>query len=101
MSAESEILYEKIISEDEAKGLQLRLVVNVFRDVQYIHIRKYFLSFEDGYVPSKEGISIPASIQNIFALLDGLMEICSYEENLDLISKYFSDKIIDLKKSSE
>ena len=101
MSTESEILYEKIISEDEAKGLQLRLVVNVFRDVQYIHIRKYFLSFEDGYVPSKEGISIPASIQNIFALLDGLMEICSYEENLDLISKYFSDKIIDLKKPSQ
>lgn len=100
MSAESEILYEKIISENEAKGEQLRLVVNIFREVQYIHIRKYFLSFEDGYIPSREGISIPASIQNIFALLDGLMEICSYEENLDLISKYFSDKIIDLKSQA-
>jgi hypothetical protein len=98
--SESEILYEKIISEDEAKGFQLRLVVNLFKDVQYMHIRKYFLSFEDGYVPSKEGISIPATISNIFALLDGLMEICSYEEDLDLINKYFSDKIIDLKSKS-
>jgi hypothetical protein len=98
--SESETLYEKILSEDEAKGFQLRLVVNLFKDVQYIHIRKYFLSFEDGYVPSKEGISIPATISNIFALLDGLMEICSYEEDLDLINKYFSDKIIDLKSKS-
>jgi hypothetical protein len=98
--SESEILYEKIIYENEAKGEQLRLVVNIFKDVQYIHIRKYFLSFEDGYIPSREGISMAASIQNIFGLLDGLMEICSYEENVDVITKHFSDKIIDLKSKS-
>lgn len=99
--SESEILYEKILHEDEVKGYQLRLVVNVFKDVQYLHIRKYFLSFEDGYVPSKEGISIPASISNIFALLDALIDISSHEESIDIITKYFSDKIIDLKKQSE
>lgn len=98
---ESEILYEKIVYENEAKGEQLRLVVNIFKDVQYIHIRKYFLSFEDGYIPSKEGISMAASIQNIFGLLDGLMEICSYEENVDVITKHFSDKIINLKLQSQ
>ena len=99
--SESEVLYEKIISENEAKGEQLRMVVNIFKDVQYIHIRKYFLSFDEGYIPSREGVSMPATIQNIFALLDGLMEICSYEENQEVISRYFSDKIIDLKKQSQ
>ena len=96
-STESEVLYEKILWEDEAKGFQLRLVVNVFREVQYIHIRKYFLSFEDGFIPSKEGVSMPASIQNIFALLDGLMDIVSHEESIDLITEYLSNKKINLK----
>lgn len=97
---ESEVLYEKILHENEAKAYQLRLVVNVFRDVQYLHIRKYFLSFEDGFVPSKEGISMPATIQNIYALLDALVEICSKEESIDAITEHFSTKIIDLKKSN-
>lgn len=97
MSSESEVLYEKLIHEDEAKGVQLKLVVNVFRDVQYIHIRKYFLSFEDGYIPSKEGVSMPASISNIFALLDGLLEIVSHEEGIEAIARHFESKILDLK----
>lgn len=98
--AESEILYEKILHENEEKGYQLRLVVNVFREVEYIHIRKYFLSFQDGYVPSKEGISMPASMQNIYALLDALIEICSYEESTDAITKHFESRILDLKSKS-
>lgn len=96
MSDESEIQYEKVIYEDESKGVQLRLVVNTFRDVEYIHIRKYFLSFEDGYIPSKEGISMVASISNIFALLDGLLEIVSYEEAIDVVNKHFASRISDL-----
>ena len=101
MADDSEIQYEKIVYEDEAKGVQLRLVVNTFRDVEYIHIRKYFLSFEDGYVPSKEGISMVASISNIFALLDGLLEIVSYEEAIDVVDKHFASRISDLKRESE
>lgn len=65
--------------------------------MQYIHVRKYFLTYEGEYVPTKEGASIPASIQNIFALLDGLIEICSGEESVDVITEYFGKKITDLK----
>ncbi len=48
-------------------------------------------------MPTKEGASIPASIQNVFALLDGLIEICSAEESVDVIMEYFSNKITDLR----
>ena len=89
--------YEKLIYENEVKGYQLKLVVNEFRGVQYIHIRKYFLSYEGEYVPSREGVSMEASLHNIFSLLDGLMEICSKEESADAIITYFSNKIPDLK----
>jgi len=94
----NEELYERIIYENEPKAYQLRLVVNEFRGIQYIHIRKYFLSYEGTYQASKEGISMEASISNIYSLLDGLLEIVSKEEAIEAISEYFSDKIIDLKK---
>ena len=92
----SDEFYEKLIYENEVKGYQLKLVVNEFRGVQYVHIRKYFLSYEGEYLPSKEGVSMEASINNILALLEGLIELCSKEESSEAISTYFSQKISDL-----
>jgi hypothetical protein len=94
-------LYEKLIFENEEKGFQYKLTVSEFRDVQYLHVRKYFLSYEGEYVPTKEGASIPATIQNIFALLDGLIEICANEESVDVITEYFGNKISQLRKDPE
>jgi hypothetical protein len=94
---ESEVLFEKIIHENEAKAFQLRLVLNEFRGVEYLHLRKYFLSFEDGYVPTKEGASMEASIHNIYSLLDGLLELVASAEGIDGIEEHFSSKISDLK----
>ena len=96
MSDESPLLYEKIISENLDKGFQIRLVVNVFRDVEYIHIRKYFLSFEGEFIPSKEGISMPLTIQNSYALLGGLAEICSRIEEKECLSEQFKEIIKNL-----
>ena len=90
-------LYEKLIYDNQDKFYQLRLVVNEFRGKQYVHIRKYFMTYEGDYQASREGISMEASMSNIFSLLDGLMEICSKEESTELIGKYFKDKITDLK----
>lgn len=98
--ADSEVLYEKIIYENEPKAYQLRLVLNEFREKQYLHLRKYFLSFDEGYVPTKEGASMEASIQNIYALLDGLLELLSTAEGIDGIEEHFGSKISDLKNKT-
>jgi hypothetical protein len=92
-------MYEKIIFENEEKGFQYRLTVSEFKGIEYLHIRKYFLSYEGEYVPTKEGATIPATIQNTFALLDGLIELCSLTEGIDSITEHFSNKIADLTKS--
>jgi hypothetical protein len=97
---ESDDLYEKLIYDNQDKFYQLRLVVNEFRGKQYVHIRKYFMTYEGDYQASREGISMEASMSNIFSLLDGLMEICSKEESAELISKYFGNKLIDLKEKT-
>ena len=85
-------LYEKLIYQNDDKFYQLRLVVNEFRGKQYVHIRKYFMTYEGDYQASREGVSMEASMENIFSLLDGLMEICSKEESRELIDKHFGVK---------
>ena len=52
-------LFSRTIAYNPDKEIQLRLTVNEFRGVQYLHIRKYFLDFEGEWVPTKDGISMP------------------------------------------
>jgi hypothetical protein len=89
---DSNILYDKLIEENQEKGYQIRLVVNDFKDVTYIQLRKYFLSYEGEWVPSREGVSIPASTENIYAMVDGLFDICSKAEGEDII-KHYAEKL--------
>ena len=90
---DSNILYERLIEENLEKGFQVRLVINDFRDITYIQLRKYFLSYEGEWLASREGVSIPASIENIHQLLYGLLDICAKAEGEEVI-KFFHDKII-------
>lgn len=93
-------LYEKLVYENMDKGFQYRLVCSEFRDTEYIHLRKYFLSYEGEWVPSKEGAAIPASIQNVYSLLDGILDICSKSEDIDAIKTHLSNKLLVLKSES-
>lgn len=90
---DSNILYERLIEENIEKGFQVKLVVNDFREVTYIQLRKYFLTYEGDWQASREGVSIPASIENIHSLLYGLLDICAKAEGEEVI-KFFYDKIV-------
>lgn len=74
------VLYEKLIFQNDEKDFQVRLTVSEFRGVQYLNIRKYFLSFEEDYLPTKEGITIPLSILPVYNMFEGLYDILSYAE---------------------
>lgn len=93
-------LYEKLIYDNHDKFYQLRLVANEFKGKQYIHVRKYFQTYEGEYQASREGISMEASITNILTLLDGLIDLVSKEEAISVINAYFKDKLSDLQKDS-
>lgn len=89
---DNNILYERLIEENLEKGFQIKLVVNDFKEVTYIQLRKYFLNYEGEWIPSREGVSIPASIENIHGLLYGLLDICAKAEGEEII-KFFYDHI--------
>ncbi len=94
---DSNILYDRLIEENLEKGFQVRLVINDFRDVTYIQLRKYFLSYEGDWIPSREGVSIPASLENIYSLLDGLLDICAKAEGEEIV-RHYALKILDGKE---
>lgn len=81
------VLYEKVIYEDNEKAMQYRVTVSEFRGVQYLNIRKYFLSFDDGYLPTKEGATMPLSIYSTYNLFSALYDILSDAEKVELKQK--------------
>jgi hypothetical protein len=94
-------IYEKVIFENDLKGFQYRLVVSEFRGEQYLHVRKYFLSYEGDYIPSSEGASMVASIENTRALLEGMLDIVSAEEGKDEVQKYLYEQYSRLDSKSK
>jgi len=92
--------YERIISENLDKNSQLRLVLSEFRDVEYVHLRKYYQDYEGNWMPTKEGASFPATIQSIYSLLDGLVEICATQESVDSISTHLEERLVALNEQN-
>ena len=39
-------VYEHTIHYDEEKQTQIRVTVNTFRGIEYLHVRKYYMDFE-------------------------------------------------------
>jgi len=90
--------YSKIIHYDTEKEIQVRLTINTFRGVEYIHLRKYYMDFEEEWKPTPEGVAMPLDLSNSRELFVGLVEILSLAESKELIEEHFSDLIHDLYK---
>ena len=86
------IIYEKLIDQNDVKNYQVKLVVSEFRGQTYLSLRKYFLSFDEGYVPSKEGISMEFELASSFALLDGMLDLCSQAEGIDAVKSFLETR---------
>ena len=84
-------IYEKIISETKEGTEQIRLTINEFRGVEYLHLRKYYLDFEGEFKPSKDGVAMSLDFENSKALFEGLVEILSLAEEKGILETHFKD----------
>jgi len=87
-------IYEKIIQETELE--QVRLVINTFRETEYISLRKYYLDFDEEWKPSNQGITIPIDMENTRNLFQGLVEILSLAESKAIIEENFRDLLDEI-----
>lgn len=86
-------VYDRIIFYDENKDIQVRMGISVFRDVEYLFLRKYFRDFEGEWRPSKDGVTMPLSIDNSKEMFAGLVEILSLAESKNVIIDNFKELI--------
>jgi hypothetical protein len=91
-------VYERIIHYDESKEIQVRLVVSSFRGIEYLHLRKYYLDFNEEWCPTPEGIAMELDFNNSRELFAGLVEILSIAESKDILEEYFKDFIDEIYK---
>lgn len=93
MIHEAPAVYEHIIHYDEQKETQIRVVVSTFRGVEYMHLRRYYLDFDEEWKPSPEGIAMPIDFNNSRELFRALTEILSLAESKSIIEENFKDLI--------
>jgi len=68
---------------------EVRVTVEEFRGVHYLSIRKYYLDFDgETWHPTKDGVNVPASIENVDTILNDLLKLVSEAEGKELIKKY-------------
>lgn len=84
-------VYEKIISENEEGTEQVKLTINTFYDVEYMHLRKYYLDFDGDFKPSKDGVAMKLDFNNSRGLFEGLVEILSLAESKSILETHFKD----------
>ena len=89
---EAPAVYEKIIHYNEDKELQVRLTINTFRGIEYLHVRKYYLDFTEEWKPSPEGVAMELDFNNSRELFSGLLEILSLAESKEIIEEHFKDR---------
>ena len=77
-------IYEHIIHYDEEKQVQVRISVNTFKGVEYLHLRKYYMDFFEEWKPTPEGIAMPIDFNNSRELFRALTEILSLAESREL-----------------
>lgn len=85
-------LYTRVIHQTDST--QIRITVSSFRgNTEYLHIREYYMDFEEEWHPSNKGVSLPLDIPNTRALLTGVLEIMSMSESKELITTILGDYI--------
>ena len=89
-------VYDRIIWQDEQGHNQARLVINEFRGVEYLHVRKYYLSFEGEWQASNQGLCLPLELESTRELFQGLAEVISLAESREVIEEYFGDVIREI-----
>tara|TARA_B100000131_G_scaffold83924_1_gene80928 strand:+ start:3479 stop:3787 length:309 start_codon:yes stop_codon:yes gene_type:complete len=90
---EAPAVYEHVIHYDEEKETQIRVVVSTFRGVEYLHLRKYYMDFDEEWKPTPEGIAMPIDFSNTRELFRALTEILSLAESKQIIEENFEDLI--------
>jgi hypothetical protein len=84
----SDEIMSEIVSESDDGLEQIRLTVNEFRGIQYLHVRKYYLDFDETYQPTDKGVAMPITMQNIANMFNALVKLLARSDVLHIILEH-------------
>ena len=87
-------IYEKVVEENDTE--QVRLVINTFRGVEYISLRKYYMDFDEEWKPTRQGVTMALDLSNSKRLFEGLVEILSLAESKAILEDNFKDLLDEI-----
>ncbi len=89
MEQSNDDVYYRVIHQTPDK--QVRLTINNFRGVEYLHLREYYLDFSEEWLPSNKGVAMPLDMNNSRELFYGLLEILSLGETKEALRQHFTE----------
>ena len=87
-------IYEKVVEENDTE--QVRLVINTFRGIEYISLRKYYMDFDEEWKPTRQGVTMALDLSNSKRLFEGLVEILSLAESKAILEDNFKDLLEEI-----
>lgn len=88
LSGHTDLIEATLIERD---GVQYRFSVTEFRDVQYLSIREWYLDFDEEWMPSRNGFTMPYTIDSTAKMFSGLVSLLSEAEMLTTLLEYIDD----------
>ena len=87
-------IYEKVVEENDTE--QVRLVINTFRGIEYISLRKYYMDFDEEWKPTRQGVTMALDLSNSKRLFEGIVEILSLAESKAILEDNFKDLLDEI-----
>lgn len=86
---------DAVIFENEEYGTQVRFTVTEFMDRYYIGFRRYYLSFEGEWLPTKVGFSFPYNLRTTTRLFKAFCKLLSKAEVLEEVYRESEKKDVE------
>jgi len=71
--------------KNDEKGILYKLSVTEFRGKSYLSVREWYLDFEGVYAPTKNGFTVPYTLDTTLALFEALVDLLSKAEVLETL----------------
>jgi hypothetical protein len=76
----------------EKDGVQYRLSVSEFRESNYLSMREWYMDFDETWMPTRNGFTLPYNIATVATLYKGLNELLSKAEHLETLQRYLDEQ---------
>lgn len=84
----------KVIFQKQIEGKQLRIEVSEFKEKFYVHFRWWYESYDEGFLPSNEGVSMPVDLEGIKVIVEELTNLLSIKDLEEILVKRKNQRVL-------